>query len=316
MAVANESRAEAAGRDKVMSLAEAAALVHDGDHLALSGFSIARNAVAFSRELIRQGRKELTISQCILGLDSALLVAAGRVKRIIYGGGSLDRFGQLQCVNRAIEKGEVSAEYYSSLAVCFRYLAGALGVPFMPIKSLLGSDILARLQQETAPDKVREMDCPFTGERLVLLRALEPDIAVVQAPVADAEGNTRIYGPLWDTVEAAKAARRVIVIAEELVPTQVIRQQPEQTLIPGLRVTAVVPLPFGAHPTSLFRYYDCDREHLRLYVEADRRKETLEAYLEQYVLGPKDHFDYLERVGGLAKLSSLREEGLRLEVVG
>ena len=295
---------------KVVSLAEAAGLVRDGDHLALSGFSIARNAVAFARELIRQGRRHLTLSQCILGLDSELLVGAGLVERVIYGGGSLDRFGQLPCVNRLIERGAIAAEYMSSLAICFRYLAGALGLPFMPIKSLLGSDLLRELEAETAPALVRQIDCPFTGERLVALRALVPDVAVIVAQMADEEGNARILGPLWDSNEAAKAARRVVVIAEELVPTEVIRQQPELTVIPGIRVSAVVHLPYAAHPTSLYRYYDYDADHLRLYVSRAKTDAGFQEYLREFVLDSRDHFDYLERVGGITRLAGLKADRL------
>src|SRR6266540_5833457 len=296
-----------AGASKVKTLAEAAALVN-GDHLGLSGFAIARNAVALSHELIRQGKRELTLSGCVVGLDADLLVGAGLVRRLIYGGGSLDRFGPIQCVNRAYERGNLVAEYYTSLAVCFRYLAGALGLPFMPIKSLLESDVLEVLERETAPDAVRETSCPFTGERLVLLRALTPDVTVVQAQMADEEGNARVLGPLWDTNEAAKAARQVIVIAEELVPTEVIRQQPELTTIPGFRVSAVVPLPYGAHPTSLYRCYDYDAEHLKLYASQSRTEEGIAEYLREFVLEPKDHFEYLERIGGIARLAPLKAD--------
>src|SRR5579862_8749050 len=183
---------------KVMSLAEAAALVKDGNHLALSGFAVARNAVAFSHELIRQGRRNLTISQAIVGLDADILVGAGCVSRLIYGGGSLDRFGLVEQINRAYEQKRISTESYSSLAVCFRYLAGALGVPFMPIKSLLGSEIVERLRDS---GNVREIDDPFTGEKVLLLRALQPDYAVLQAQMADEQGNARVQGPLWDSKE-------------------------------------------------------------------------------------------------------------------
>lgn len=297
-------------RSKVMSLAEAAGLVHDGDHLALGGFACARNAVAFSHELIRQRKRDLILSACVLGLDADLLVGAGLVRRLIYGGGSLDRYGPIQCVNRAYEQGKVVAEYYSSLAVCFRYLAGALGVPFIPIKSMLGSDLLTRLEEETAPDNVRQMDCPFTGEHLVLLRALVPDIAVIQVQMADEEGNAQILGPRWENNEAAKAARQVIVIAEELVSTNAIREQPELTVVPGFRVSAVVPLPYGAHPTSLFRYYDHDEEHLKFYVSKARSEAGVAEYLQEYVLEPGDHFGYLERVGGITRLAALKADRL------
>jgi glutaconate CoA-transferase subunit A len=243
-------------------------------------------------------------------MDSDLLVGAGAVRRLIYGGGSLDRFGPIQCVNRAYEQGSVVAEYYSSLAVCFRYLAGALGVPFMPIKSLLGSDLLDRLQRETATDNVSEMDCPFTGEHLVLLRALVPDVAVVQVQMADEEGNARILGPRWDNDEAVSAARQVIVLAEDIVSTDVIRQQPELTTIPAFRVTAVVHAPYGAHPTSMFRCYDHDEDHLRLYVGKARSDAGVKDYIDEYVLGTGDHFGYLERVGGLAKLVEIKADAV------
>jgi glutaconate CoA-transferase, subunit A len=293
---------------KVMSLAEAAALVKDGDHLALSGFACARNAVAFTHELIRQQRKDLTLSAVILGLDADLLVAAGAVKRLIYSGGSLDRFGAIQCVNRAYEQGTVVAEYYSGLALCFKYLAGALGIPFMPIKSMLGSDLLKTLKEETAPDAIIEMDDPFGSGPLLLVQAMQPDVCVIQAHQADAEGNTRILGPTWDNNEAAKAARQVIVVTEELVSTELIRQQPELTLIPGFRVSAVVPLAWSAHPTSMFRLYDHDHHHLREYVQAARTPAGVQEYIQKYILETKDFFEYLERAGGLRHLQTIKAD--------
>jgi acyl CoA:acetate/3-ketoacid CoA transferase alpha subunit len=308
--MAHESPADGAGHGKVTTLAEAAALVKDGDHVALSAFACARNAIPFSHELIRQGRRDLTISGAILGMDADLLVGAGRVRRLIYGGGSLDRFGPIQCVNRAYEQGAVVAEYYSSLAVCFRYLAGALGIPFMPIQSMLGSDLLKRLETETATENIREMDDPFTGEHVVLLRALVPDVAVIYAHQADEEGNARIYGPIWENSEAAKAARQVVILTEELVSTDVIRQQPELTIIPSFRVNAVVHTPWGAHPTSLYKYYDHDEDHLRLYVRQARSEAGVQEYIEQYVLQPKTHWEYLERIGGLPKLMSIKADPL------
>lgn len=292
---------------KVKTLAQAAALIKDGDHLALSGFAVSRNAVAFSHELIRQGRRNLTISQAIVGLDADVLVGAGCVGHLIYGGGSLDRFGLVEQINRAYEQQRISTESLSSLAVCFRYLAGALGVPFMPIKSLLGSEILERLR---ASGTVRELEDPFGGGKVLALKALQPDFMVLQAQMADEDGNARVLGPLWDSKEAARAARQTIVIAEELVPTEVIRQQPELTTIPGFRVAAVVPLTYGAHPTALYRCYDYDPDQLRAYVDASRKPDTYKAYLDRYVLGVTDHVEYLERVGGVAKLAALKADAL------
>ncbi len=295
---------------KVVPLAEAVGLVRDGDHLALGGFAENRNAIAFAHELIRQRRQGLTISAAILGMEADLLVGAGCVAKAIYGGGSMDRFGQLQRVNEGYEQGRIVCEYPSSLALTLRYQAGALGLPFLPVKSLLGSDLLPTLQRETAPGDYLEMDDPFTGQRVVAMRALEPDVAVLQVQQADAEGNCRVYGPRWDNVEAARAAKRVIVIAEELVPTDVIRQQPELTLLPGFRVDAVVPVPYGAHPTALYRCYDYDADHLRLYAARSKSQAGFDAYLEEFVLGPTSHLEYLERVGGVGALAALKADAL------
>src|SRR5512136_2452349 len=133
---------------KLTTLQEAVASIPSGSHLALSGFAITRCAMAFAREVIRQGLKGLTISQCVGAMDADMLVGAGGVERLIYGGGSLDRFGRLACVNRGIEQGTLAVDEYSSLSVAFRYMAGSLGLPFIPIRSLKGSDLMKRLQEQ------------------------------------------------------------------------------------------------------------------------------------------------------------------------
>lgn len=289
---------------KLATLAEAVASIPAGAHVALSGFAITRCNMAFAREVIRQGIRGLTVSQCVGGMDADLLVGAGAVERIIYGGGSLDRFGRLNNVNRGIESGTLIAEEYSSLSVAFRYLAGALGLPFIPIRSLRGSDILARLRQ-IAPENVSTVRDPFTGEEWLALRPLVPDVAVVQVQVADEEGNAWIFGPRWDNEEQVKASQRVIVITEQLVPTEIIRRDPERTIIPGFKVSHVVHLPFSAHPTSVYRVYDYDAEHIREYAAATRTAEGFQAYLEKYVLGVRDHWEYLERIGGMKHLTTL-----------
>ncbi|MCS7178581.1 MAG: CoA-transferase [Anaerolineae bacterium] len=289
---------------KLATLAEAVESIPPGAHVALSGFAITRCNMAFAREVIRQGLRGLTISQCVGGMDADLLVGAGVVKRMIYGGGSLDRFGRLNNVNRGIESGTLIAEEYSSLSVAFRYLAGALGLPFIPIRSLRGSDILTRLQQ-MAPENVGVVQDPFTGEQWLALRPLVPDVAVVQVQVADEEGNAWIYGPRWDNEEQVKASQRVIVITEQLVPTEIIRRDPERTVIPGFKVSHVVHLPFSAHPTSVYRVYDYDAEHIREYAAATRTTEGFQTYLEKYVFSVQDHWEYLELIGGMKHLASL-----------
>ncbi len=289
---------------KLVTLAEAVATIPSGSHLALSGFAITRCTMAFARELIRQGIRGLTVSQCVGAMDADLLVGAGAVDRLIYGGGSLDRFGRLACVNRGIEDGSLRAEEYSSLSIAFRYLAGALGLPFMPIRSLVGSDIL-RLLQERSPKDVATITDPFTGEPWLALRPLTPDVAVVQVQASDEEGNAWIRGPRWDNAEQARASQRTIIITERILSGDAIREDAERTVIPGLFVSHVVELPFGAHPTSVFGAYDYDAEAIKGYVEGTRTPEAVKAYLDQVVYGAPDHAAYLDTMGGQAKLAEL-----------
>jgi len=289
---------------KLSTLTEAVATISDGAHIALSGFAIARCTMAFAAEVIRQGIKGLTVSQCVGAMDADLLAGAGALDRIVYGGGSLDRFGRLNCVNRAIEQGNLIAEEYSSLSMAFRYMAGALGLPFIPIKSLRGSDILKRLQ-ETAPSEIAYVDDPFAGDNWLVLKPLTPDVAVVQVQAADEEGNAWILGPRWDNEEQVKASSRAIVITERLVSVETIRREPERTTIPGFRVSHVVHLPFAAHPTGVYHAYDYDADHIRRYVNASATAEGFREYLDKYVYGIQDHWAYLERVGGTKHLTAL-----------
>lgn len=289
---------------KLTSLADAVSSISSGAHISLSGFAITRCAMAFAQEVIRQKIKGLTISQCVGAMDADLLVGAGAVSRLIYGGGSLDRFGRLANVNRGIENKSLIAEEYSSLAVTFRYLAGSLGIPFIPIRSLRGSDLLKQLEDQHSDD-VGTVDDPFTGNNWLVLKPLNPDVAVVQVQAADEEGNAWIMGPRWDNTEQCKASKRTIVITERIVSTEVIRQQPENTVIPGLFVSHVVEQPFGAFPTSVYRAYDYDAAHIEKYVEASSSQEDFNRYLDEYIYSTSDYWEFLEKIGGLKRLNHL-----------
>jgi glutaconate CoA-transferase subunit A len=289
---------------KVSTLADAVASIPDGSHVALSGFAISRCAMAFAHEVIRQGIKGLTVSQCVTAMEADILVGGGAVERIISGGGSRGRFGQHHCINRGIERGTLIAEEYSSLSMAFRYLAGALGLPFIPIRSLRGSDVLKRLQ-EVAPSEIATVDDPFTGDDWLVLKPVVPDVAVIQVQVADKEGNAWILGPRWTNEEQVKASERGIIITERLVPTDLIRSEPERTVLPGFRISHVVHLPFGAHPSSVYHAYDFDADHIKQYADASRTPEGTQKYLDKYVYGTNDHWEYLELVGGMAHLAQL-----------
>ena len=294
---------------KLKALGEAVASIPAGAHVALSGFATARCAMAFAHEVIRQGIKRLTVSQCVGAMDADILAGAGSIERIIYGGGSRGRSGQHHCLCRGIEQGTLDAEEFSSLSMTFRYLAGSLGLPFIPIRSLKGSDILKKLK-ERKPPVVGELEDPFTGQEWLVLKPLVPDISVVQVQVADEEGNAWILGPRWDNEEQVKASDRAIVITERLVTTETIRGFPERTLIPGFKVSHVVHLPFSAHPSSVYGVYDFDKQHIDVYAEASRTPEGIQKYMDEYVFGVKDHWGYLEKIGGLQRMSELTADPL------
>jgi glutaconate CoA-transferase, subunit A len=294
--------------DKVKSVSDVVRTIPSGSHIALGGFAIARNLIAVVHELIRQQKRDLTVSQGVVGLDTDLLVGAGLVRHLIMGGGSLARFGPVHCVNRARDTKSLHCEDYTSLSICFRYLAGALGLSFIPVKSLLASEILERLEAGPGAENVKRSKCPFTGEEYVLLRALTPDVSLVHVQIADREGNCHINGPRWENEEQAKAGRRLVVVAEEIVPTEYIQRSPERTIIPGHRVEAVIHQPFGALPTAVFGCYDYDADHLRLYVEHAKEPEHFKEYLKAFVFGCRDHWEYLEKLGGLRRIEELRAD--------
>jgi glutaconate CoA-transferase subunit A len=260
--------------------------------------------MAFAHEVIRQGIKGLTVSQCVLAMDADILIGGGAVERVVSGGGSRGRFGQHHCINRGIEGGTLIAEEYSSLSMAFRFLAGALGLPFIPIHSLRGSDVLKRLR-EVAPSEIAMVDDPFTGDDWLVLKPVVPDVAVIQVQMADEEGNAWILGPRWTNEEQLKASTRGIIITERLVPTDYIRSEPERTVIPGFRVSHVVHQPFAAHPTAVYHAYDLDADHIRLYAQASKTPEGTQKYLDEYVYGAQDHKEYLELIGGASHLDKL-----------
>ncbi|MDY6825844.1 MAG: CoA-transferase [Bacillota bacterium] len=297
------------GLNKIKSISEAVAIVPDGAHLALSGFTIARNATAGAHELIRQNKKDLTLSQCIGGMDVDLLVGAGLVKRYIYGGGSLDRFGPLLNINRAIEQATIEVDEFSGLSMAMRFMGGSLGLPCIPIQSLLGSDLLESLLKKEKPE-VKVTECPFSREKMVLLKTLQPDFAFIHVQKADCEGNAIINGPRWDE-DAAKAADKIVIIADEIIPTELTPYLVEEVRIPACRVDIVVHQPYGAHPTSLYGSYDYDYDHLTEYVASARTEQGMDEYLDRYVRETGNFSAYLEKVGGLNKMISLKADPLK-----
>jgi glutaconate CoA-transferase subunit A len=276
-----------------MPLSEAVRLVSDGSHVALTGFSISRNSVAAAAEVVRQGRRRLTVSQTIAGFETDLLVGAGCVERLLFSGGSLDRFGRLSRISAAIEEGSLAAESYSGLSLAYRYLAGSLGLPYVPAKSLLKSDILREFEGMPDAPVVADRD-PFTGDEIVLLRCLQPDIAIATVHYADPVGNYIIEGARWDTVEALNAADTAILLTEHLVETSDLRRRAE-LVHTAFNVAAVVHMPWAAFPTAMFGVHDYDALHLEEYVRMARDRDGFDRYLEMFVQGCPDHQRFIER---------------------
>jgi acyl CoA:acetate/3-ketoacid CoA transferase alpha subunit len=294
---------------KVMGLKEAVSrFVFDGAVVGLGGQNIGRCAMAAVHEIIRQGKRNLTLVGCNLSISMDLLVGADLVRRCEGGSGNLERFGSTFCWRRKLQSGEIEMEDFSHLGMVSRFLAGEMGLPFMPTKSLLGSDILVHSAPSTVK-KYEMMENPWNpGEAVVLLPALNPDISIIHVQKSDSIGNVIIEGFTTHEPEMVRASRHTIVTCEEIIESRQIRSDPERTTLPHLYISAVVHQPLGAHPTSTLRYYDYDAEHLMFYQECARAGGgQFQAYLDRYVVGCESFQDYLEKVGGKERRLQLEE---------
>jgi acyl CoA:acetate/3-ketoacid CoA transferase alpha subunit len=237
-------------------------------------------------------------------MESDLLVGAGCVKSYAYGGGSLDHFGRLSRVNEAIEQGKYGIREFSNLSMALRFVAGTMGVPFIPTKTLLGTDMLKTLLDAKDDGLVIGVS-PFDGERYVFLKKLQPDYVCIHAQAVDEIGNVLIEGPTWD-LETAKAGKKLIITADRLVSNQYVKNNPDKVTIPGVYTYAAAVVPYGAYPAAVYKEYDYDAEALTHYAKVNQKQETFDEYLNEYILGTKNHNELLEKWGGIAKLNALR----------
>jgi len=300
--------------NKVMTAAEAVSrFVFDGAIIGMGGQTIGRSAMSIYHEIIRQKKKDLTLVGCNLSIPMDLLVGVGLVRRTECGTGNLERFGTTFCWRKAIEQGRLENEDYSHLAMVTRFLAGEMGLPFMPIQSLLGSDILNKKAASTGK-KSEIIDNPWKpGEKVVLLPALNPDVSIIHVQKSDELGNLIIEGFLTHEPEMIRASKTVIASCEEMIPSEEIRKYPERTTIPYVYVRAIVLQPWGAHPTSTYRYYQYDSEHIWEYQKCARQGDSaFQEYLEKYIYSCQSFDEYLEKVGGLKKYNYLRQEMMKM----
>ncbi len=288
--------------DKRMTLAEAIArFVPDGASVVMGAQMEQMIPFAAGHELIRQRRRELTLIGPISDALFDQLIGAGCVARVLAAWVGNVSEGLGYCLRRAIERGlprPVEMVDFSNFTLALALHAAALGVPFLPARTALGSDLLHHNPY------LKVMECPFEHRPLVAVQALHPDVAIVHVQRADVAGNAHLWGGLGVAVDAARAARAVIVIAEEIVPAEVIASDPNRTLIPGILVHAVVHEPWGAHPSPVQGYYGRDHQFFAEYYRASRYEGTFQRWLEQWVFAPGGRTDYLDRLGA-GRLASL-----------
>jgi glutaconate CoA-transferase subunit A len=269
-----------------------AAHVHDGDTVAIEGFT-ACICFAAAHEIIRQGRRDLILCRMTPDLIYDQMVAAGCARKLVFSYLGNPGVGSLHCVRRAVEKGIPAAlevEEYSHFGMVGRYLAGAYRLPFFPLHSYKGSDMPA------ANPRIRSVEDPYGDGAIAVVPPLNPDVTIVHAQRADREGNTQVWGLLGVQKEAAFAARHVIVVVEEIVDESLIRADPNRTLIPGLIVDAVVHEPYGAHPSYVQGYYDRDNDFYLRWDKISREEEPTRAWLEEWVLGVQGRAEYVKRL--------------------
>ncbi len=287
--------------EKLTTLEDAAALVRDGDTVAIQNMATQAAPMALVRELIRQGRQELGVVCLVGGIPVDWLAAAGAMNRLVGAAVSMEQFGLCQRYRKAVEAGVIRVEELSETALNARLGAGARNLPFLPTRGLIGTDLI------DVNDNLVMLDDPFGGPSVVACKALVPDVALVHAHKADRFGNIG-YEPtaLWpDLGIMPKAATTVIVTVEEIVDSEVLRANPDRTVLPGFMVDAVVEAPYGAHPTSFYPRYGYDTGMHLEWIGAARDDEAVAGFLEKYVTGPADHAAYLETVGGSERQTAL-----------
>lgn len=270
--------------------------VHDGDTVVIEGFT---HLICFAagHEIIRQGRRDLTLARLTPDLIYDQMIAAGCARKLIFSWAGNPGVGSLHAFRRATEgtSPSLALEEYSHFGMVARFSAGAARLPFWTLRDYAGTDL------PTANPEIKSVTCPYTGERLATVPALNPDVTIIHAQRADAAGNTQIWGLVGVQKEAAFASQRVIVVVEELVDTAVIRADPNRTLIPGVIVSAVVVEPWGAHPSYAQGFYDRDNEFYVSWEQISRDPARLTAYLDEFVRGVEGRAGYLARHPGLVE---------------
>jgi len=276
---------------KLVTLSEAISkYVRDGDSVYAAGFT---HLIPFAagHEIIRQRKHGLTLARATPDLIYDMMVAAGCARKVIFSYMGNPGVGSLRIVRAEIEAGRLEWEEYSHFGMISRLQAGAAGLPFMPMKQTAATDL------EHANPNIRRVSDPYSGEEIITVPALNPEVAIVHVQRADKEGNAHLWGIIGEQKEAAFAAERVILTAEEIVDEKVIRSDPNRTLIPGFIVDAVCHVPYSCHPSYAQGYYDRDNEFYLKWDEISQSLDSVKAWLDEWVFGVKEHQEYWKKLG-------------------
>jgi glutaconate CoA-transferase subunit A len=308
--------------DKVMALPEAIGrFVEDGSHISIGGFTINRNPMAAIYEIIRQRKKGLHLYAHSNGQGADELIGGGCLSKVEIAYSGTGRFGPT-CIRfkKAVEAGTLPVEDYTNFQMTLRFLAGALGIPFLPTRSSLGTDIiekwgfsadLRKKDPKLPDDKLLVIENPFgtwiNPSKLVLVPAIQTDVTIVHVQKADKQGTARIRGLTFADVEQIKSARKVILTCEELVEQASLRVNSDGNQIPPFCVDAVVHVPFGAYPTACYGYYDYDPVYLKQYAALAANDASHDAYMERFIHGVSDHADFLKLAAG-SRLDEIRAD--------
>lgn len=296
-------------KKKTMSLKAAVeSFVQDGDYLGIGGFGANRTPIAACHEIVRQGRKNLGFAGHTSTHDMQILSAGQAYNRIdlAYGVG-LEARGLSLCSRRYLESGKVEICEWTNYALAVRLKAAAMGVPYLPVRNLLGTDTFARSGAFAST-------CPFTGIIHTLVPALYPDISFIHVHEADIYGNCSFKGIAVADIELANASKRVVVTCERIVPHERIQRTPHLTQIPYFIVDAVCEVPYGAYPGTMPDEYFSDEVHIREWMNAEKDPETFSRFLQENIYHCPDFETYLHRNGGITRLKELRRKEFMLEV--
>lgn len=281
---------------KVMSIKDAISThVSSNDFLFIGGY-ICRPPFSAIHEIIRQGIKDLTITRSNAADDFDLMIGAGCVKRFISTFLSLGIYGLGRCYRRSLEKGiphKIEVEEYTNLSLPMMFMAGAMGMPFVPVRDMAGSDLL-NVKSFMGDDKYKLIDSPFDGRPTILVPALNPDLAIIHVQQADEFGNAQMWGIGGDCMYGANAAKKVIISCERIVSREMIGKDPSRTIVSGAKVVAVVEDPFGSHPGYTPGFYDTDFAFGYLYQQASNTEKGLQEFLKEWVYDIPDRNAYIQ----------------------